>query len=50
MKKKPKKWDYKVWVLAGHSGYMRGFQFAGDTLAEGVIDQLLKKVGKRRIS
>lgn len=34
MMKKPKKWGYKLWVLAGTSGYVHKFRFAGDNLAD----------------
>ena len=30
MSKKPKKWGYKNWVLAGQSGYVHRFYLAGD--------------------
>lgn len=30
MKSKPNKWGYKVWVLAGASGYIYDFQMSGD--------------------
>ena len=30
MKIKPNKWRYKVWVLAGASSYIHGFQISGD--------------------
>lgn len=34
MMKKPNKWGYKVWVMAGQSGYVHKFRFAGDNLPE----------------
>ncbi|XP_014678507.1 PREDICTED: piggyBac transposable element-derived protein 3-like [Priapulus caudatus] len=34
MKNKPKKWGYKVWVLAGQSGYAHKLQFYGDNTVE----------------
>lgn len=33
MMKKPKKWGYKVWTLAGRSGYVYRIQLYGDNLA-----------------
>ncbi|KAH8038613.1 hypothetical protein HPB51_002737 [Rhipicephalus microplus] len=32
MMKKPKKWGYKVWTLAGRSGYVYKFELYGDNL------------------
>ena len=32
MMKKPNKWGYKVWAMAGSSGYVHKFMFAGDNL------------------
>ena len=44
MMKKPKKWGYKVWVLAGRSGYVHRFEFAGDNTLSDVGSAL--PVGK----
>ena len=47
MVKKPKKWGYKLWVLAGTSGYVHKFRFAGDNLSD---DHPVNRVGDESVS
>ena len=47
MKMKPCKWGYKVWVLAGASGYIYDFQIAGDAFdSNAVIPDEIGKSGQ----
>lgn len=38
MNKKPRKWGYKVWMLAGRSGYVYKIQLYGDNLVTDITD------------
>lgn len=38
MQKKPRKWGYKVWTLAGRSGYVYRFELYGDNLVSEPAD------------
>ena len=44
MKNKPSKWGYKVWVLAGASGYIHDFQISGDAFISD--SQVPEEIGK----
>ena len=42
MKNKPSKWRYKVWMLAGTSGYIQNFQISCDAFISDsqVLDEI----------
>ena len=46
MKKKPKKWGYKIWVLAGQSGYVYKFYISGDNTVESHVTDADPAIGK----
>jgi hypothetical protein len=46
MKKKPKKWDYKIWTLPGKSGYIHKFYIAGDNTVAPQDPDIVSAVGK----
>ena len=46
MKKKPKKWGYKIWALGGKSGYIHKFYVAGDNTVRAQDADLVKAIGK----
>lgn len=46
MKNKPKKWGYKVWALAGQSGYLHKFYVSGDNLVPSRGEKLDPAIGK----
>jgi hypothetical protein len=46
MKKKPKKWGYKVWGLAGQSGYVHKLYISGDNLVPTDFKDLDPAIGK----
>jgi hypothetical protein len=46
MKKKPKKWGYKVWAIAGQSGYVHKLYISGDNLMPTDFKDLDPAIGK----
>ena len=46
MKKKPKKWEYKIWALGGKSGYVHKFYVAGDNTVRAQDADQVKAIGK----
>ena len=46
MKKKPKKWGYKIWALGRKSGYVHKFYVAGDNTVRAQDADLVKAIGK----
>ena len=46
MKNKPKKWGYKIWALAGQSGYLHKFYVSGDNLVPSRGEKLDPAIGK----
>ena len=46
MKNKPKKWEYKMWALAGQSGYLHKFYVSGDNLVPSREEKLDPAFGK----
>ena len=46
MKKKAKKWGYKIWALGGKSGYIHKFNVTGDKTVRAQDADLVKAIGK----
>ena len=46
MKKRPKKWGFKIWALGGKSGYVHKFYVAGDNTVVAQDADIIKAVGK----
>ena len=46
MKKKPKKWGYKIWALGGKSGYVHKFYIVGDNTVVTQDPMLIRSIGK----